>query len=680
MRILSLCACIVLATSLAAQTDSSFKVSIVPTYSGVNTLTRTDIERLPALNFLELVQGAFPFVANESQIEEEYSFIVNGFVLINPNAIAISQIESISFFPAGTNITRGSSFKKGTFVITTRPQKKGLEFSTKTGLVLANKITPSTEVRESNEGFYSFNELTYSHNAKNWFTSNSFSFLKNKFPEFTTLTAPALIQSASEVRTFRFSNFAGIDFNQHWKVEGGLFLARRPQSSKDSVNYFTATTFVRNEYRSSRTLDYGGAHAALIFSPSSQIKNQFSTEITKFKDGQKNHQDGDFMGSSSIYDGKTSGRYTIYSFSDNFSWQPVTSSSEVHFGMSVFTRYNVLNTSENMFYQAMNGGQVTGMGGSFRKINSKSFMVTPVANISINNFLFAQAGMTYDTYRSSQFGKNEQRKLLPEAGVKLELVPLMKKTVFSTMELSANYGKYITSFDAFDRFEDTRRTAMPTPVAVYPGSPVFINPFLNGYAPGEDWLGSLKMGINNDRVVFSVQYRQHRKQNMAYTILYYGGGTTYTYQMATITGKGLSFELKSSIIEKEKKNWKIYTMLFRDNYSMKYPSSVTPVDAPLLDAGKAPWRGGLKTSARFNRFFIQASALFSLNELAYDESGNIDYDVDRYNTNFLLAGYSIPLKKKEIKSLEISAQSRSLFYSNSYPLSKYIGVGAQIYF
>ena len=190
----------------------------------------------------------------------------------------------------------------------------------------------------------------------------------------------------------------------------------------------------------------------------------------------------------------------------------------------------------------------------------------------------------------------------------------------------------------------------------------------------------MTIGVKHDRFVLTAQYRERKKYTRTYSLIYWSGGSGYIYQMQKLNGNGLCFELKSSLVEQQNKNWKLYTMIFQDNYSIKYPSTIVPVDGLLLDGGKAPWRGGLKTSATFKRIFLQASFLFSLNELTTDKSGNTDYDADRYNNNFLLVGYTVALKKSGMKNLQLNAQSRSLFYSHSYPLAKYVGIGAQLNF
>lgn len=134
MRVLSFALCLFCTSLSFAQTDSSQKAVASFTQSNVINLTRADIERLPVANFLDLVAGAFPFLGTEG-LEEDFAYVVNGFVLVNPNVINLSQIESISFYPGGTPFTRGSFAKKGTFVISTKPQANRLYASTKIGLL-----------------------------------------------------------------------------------------------------------------------------------------------------------------------------------------------------------------------------------------------------------------------------------------------------------------------------------------------------------------------------------------------------------------------------------------------------------------------------------------------------------------------------------------------------------------
>lgn len=63
-----------------------------------------------------------------------------------------------------------------------------------------------------------------------------------------------------------------------------------------------------------------------------------------------------------------------------------------------------------------------------------------------------------------------------------------------------------------------------------------------------------------------------------------------------------------------------------------------------------------------------------------DKNGDTQEDLDRFTTNFMVAGYTIPFKNKLVKSVDLSVQSIGLLSYQSYPLSRYIGVGVQANF
>ncbi|MFL5740412.1 MAG: hypothetical protein ACJ75B_09365 [Flavisolibacter sp.] len=133
---------LLLHSSIFAQADSTREVKTTPF-----TLTHEQIEQLPATGFSELVNGAFAFVYGAPLVMKDFSFEVDGFSLVSPDALNLSQIESIRFYPLGTDRSKGSLLKKGVFVITTRKSSasngKGWTFYSKNGIVTAdNQIGP----------------------------------------------------------------------------------------------------------------------------------------------------------------------------------------------------------------------------------------------------------------------------------------------------------------------------------------------------------------------------------------------------------------------------------------------------------------------------------------------------------------------------------------------------------
>lgn len=675
MKVLILSVALLGVMRLSAQTDSSIHSSL-PTYTSVHTLTRADIERLPASSFLELVQGAFPFVGSESPIEDEYSFVVNGFVLIHPNAINISQVESIRFFPVGTDLTRGSSTKKGTFVVTTRPRDTRASISTQTGFILPvkNLLSPSTVVASSSKGFYSIDEFNYSRKARRWFTSNSFSFLKEKFPAYNTFSSPQPANSEkshsfSEKRRLRFSNFAGYDFSDRVKLEGGLFYTNMPLSSGGDLRRRYSDLNTDYTYDMNRKSKLLSGHAGLTALFSSRLSYQLSAELVQSKTNYETSFSSFFIdyprpGTSSATYGKStfSGHQTTFSIASNFLWKAVnTSSAALDLGLLVRDRFN--NSRERNYSKQSQDGQPISFGESFVKRESQSFSVSPVAHLRFKNVLFAEVGFSYDDYTESLLGPNKDKKLLPNAGARLELASLLKSSLISSLEFSGNYNSYLRILYRGDWLETDGQ----------PGSTS--TAFLEGYEPVKNWLLGVAIGIHNNRFVLKTQYRS-RDEKIAQNVQLPFNPVYYQ-----LTSKGLCFELKASVIEKQKGDWKVYATVYQDKRTL-HGNSVVPPPTPsgFSDAGKAPWRGGLRTTATFNHFFFQAAALVNLNEAAMDKNGNFQNDLDRYNCNFLLAGYQIPFKQKAIKSLELNIQSRALFHSQAYAISRYIGLGAQLNF
>jgi hypothetical protein len=690
MRVLFIFVCLVITITSAAQTDSSFRSSIAPTYTSIQTLTSSDIEHLPVFSFMQLVQGAFPFVGNESSVEEEYSFVVNGFILTNPNAINVSQIETISFIPVGTNFTRGSLTKKGTFIIITRPEKNGLSFSTHTGTVLSKEPThlPYSEIVQTQNGFSSLNDISYSHKAKNWFVSSAFSFLKGESPAFQIRISTPLLNSSSvtntssESKRFRFSNFGGYEFNKHWKAEGGFFFTDKSGTTNIDRTYTNLQTTGNYTAKTKPRINYIGGNAGLntVFD---NINNRLAVEIARYKDDNNSRSDYSYSTMQGFAIGTLDYKSTGYSFSDNFSWTTKLTSS-IQLDFSLFANYRTTKSSErrDSIEQSspLIGSPANFRSGSRYQRKTHSLLISPVAGISYKNVVFAEIGASYDTYTESIFAPENKKKLLTNAGIKAEFASLLNNKFISTLEISGSYSKYLTNFERYDRLG----TSYSSNVIPYTfGTSILIaNPALNGYLPVKNWLGSAAIGFNNNSILFKAQYRLHEKIIESFAPApWYANFNTIVMITEPLNSRSWSFELKATVLKKDTKTWNIYATTFQDKYSRQYKQyPPTPKDLILLDAGKAPWRSGLRTSVTVNKFFFQASTLFNFNELSIDRNGNTKEDMSRYNFNFLVFGYALPLKNKAIREVNISAETNGLFSSKSFALAKYVGIAVQMDF
>ena len=693
MRVFILWVSLLFAITLSAQTDSAFQSSIAPTYTSVQTLTRSDIERLPVFSFMQLVQGAFPFIGNESTVEEEYSFVVNGFVLTNPNAINLSQIESISFIPVGTNLTRGSLTKKGTFIINTRPGKNGFSFSTHTGWTLSKEHnnSPFTELTQTRKGFSSLNDISYTHRSKKWFLSDAFSFLKGESPQFQIkISQPTYSETdhtSSRSNRFRFSNFGGYEFNKHWKAEGGFFFTVKEgaiNTDRTAIsNYNNPPTSETVINESKPKVNYIGGNIAITSIISKAISNRLSGEIAKYRDNDDYRSDYNWMAGRGFIISNSRYHSTEYSVSNLFLWQhKISSSLNTNFSMYAQYRHGKSYQKRDSLDQftPLTGTVLWYNAGAIYENSTRGVLVSPEVNVDFKDIVFAEAGISYDTYGTADFGKNIKKKLLPDVGARIELSSFLKNSTISTLEIAGNYSKYLTNFERYDKIGTSLGSNRGNSLSFLPFA--FANPYLYGYPPVKSWLFSAAIGFSQNRFLFKVQYRNLERAVKAYAAApWYGNMNTTFMLIDKLQEKGFCFELKASIIKKEKVKWDLYTTTFLDKYSRQY-KQYPPIteDVILMDAGKAPWRSSLRTSLTMNKFFMQVSSLINFNELAIDRNDKVKNDLNRYDCNYLVIGYSIPLKNKLLKEVKISAESSGFFASKSWILAKYAGVGAAVNF
>jgi hypothetical protein len=660
-----------------SQTDSADILLRAATYTSIASLNRGEIERLPATKFMELVQGAFPFIGNASTVEEEYSFVVNGFITINPNAINLSQIQSIQFYPAGRDLTRGSLGKKGTFVISTQPQKSGFSFSTKTGLLLAGDQNQPTALLRYNNGFTSFNEVSYQYKGQRSHFSSAVSYLKNNQPGFLQKQPSTTRTGTSDDSRLRVSNLGSFWLGNGWDLQGGLFLTTQPRHFAGTSNYVPAG--LEEQANKQQTL-YTGAHAGLRFMLPDKISNHLVAELT-YAEGEEDATINGLSGRN--YSQKTHGsqlaRY--YSFTDRFSWTAI-SGSGISLEANLLTRYRFTRGSIDGLTVGQSNGSAY-QSGFQMNTKSKSFAVSPGVVLRLKDWLTAEAGLTYDDYGHSDKGEKTYKKLLPNGGLKLELASLLKGTGISSLELSSTYQKYLTSFDRADLLGTAYRRRPPQ-VPTF-GSIVYANPEAAIYTPSENWVSSLSLGWLQNRFTVKGSYRVYDQMINTYINSFISpGGGALVFLYEPLRSKNWSLEVKATLLDKPSKTWSVYATAFHDKYERKIynngMTTTTTVEALYLDAGKAPWRGGLRTAFTLNRFYLQAAALLGVNELGTKKDGTTDDDMVTYRSAFLLAGYQWPTGWKALKGMDLNVQSRNLFHRGSDGTTRYIGLGLHLCF
>lgn len=656
-----------------AQTDSTETRFATATQATVITLSRADLERLPAASFLEVVAGAFPFLGIEN-IEEEFTYVVNGFVQINPNAINLSQLESISFYPGGSPLTGATLGKRGTFIISTKPTQNRFSVSTKTGLwSVRNDGFPSATLTGSGNGFFTMNEASLQRNTQKAFVSGAVSFLRDKSPEYSyTYTRTGSANSSRQFNRLRASAFGGYRFSKAAEIEGGLFYTLQPQKSQSSTKYGVGGNSTTDQSADDKT-NYMSAHAGFRFTPSTRLTNFLTAEAMRTKDTlTTTTKYASSASPASLYEQRNGTRFTAFVFSDRLAWTPVNTSA-INLQASLLARYRLYQYNLQYTATQSSGTNPTAFYSGTQKANSHSFSVSPSLTLCFNQWLSAQAGITYDDYQASP-GKNTARKLLPDAGLKLDFSSLVNGSGLTALTLSSNYHQYVRNADRGDLLETNNRPSFSTSsyVTAYGSTD-------SAYTPRKNWTTDLTVALLHNRLAAKISYRVlERTLWAAVPISYAGGGPAYVYLFEPLGSKGWSTEIKAVVVEKETTKWTTQLVFYKEEYTRRlygngvYSQSLDPV---AFDPGKAPWRGGFRTNLDVHCFFLQASLLLSFNESGTNDSGATVDDMTKYNANFLLAGYRFPLKGRMIKGLEANLQSRNLFNTKHDLTERYTGIG-----
>lgn len=669
---------LLMATQLFAQKDSS-KTQIASPNDKIYSLSRADIERLPATSFLELVQGAFPFVTYADVYQEDFAFMVNGFVTVDPSAISISQIETITFLPQGTQLTRGSMAKKGTFVVTTR-KANGITLTANNGALLRNRTTqPTDPVKSANTPFLSLDELTYNRSSNKSYVSSSLSFLNISRSSVTSALSLGFYNVRFALARYRFSNFAGYKFNDHLRLDGGIFFTSQIPSAGADVNYYYPPgPSLASGTQSKWIYNYLSAAAALKFSPSAAINNTFQVEANHSRfDG----NDSSWANTAPFYASthRNTDKFKVYLLSNNFTWQAI-SSSDLNLQASFLARYKKMTTNnwDQQFYYNSTPTPPTYV---ISEIRSSSLSFNPQVSAQWKNIIYAEAGATWDNYATSYFGNNSG-KLLPNASLKINLAPLLKGGALSGLQIASSYSKYI--FD-YDRVDDLQPYPALSRTNLYdPAMP-------DAYAPTKNWFSNITASFLKNRLSINVSYmEQDRRARVLVQVPLGGNFTASAISTGVVYRSSLAFALNAAVIDKANVKWTLAASITKDKYETHYGVGMQPsvYDPIYFDAGKDPWRGEFKTSLTVKRFFMQASMLFGFNEFVVNNSNvvnNVNYDATTYRSNFLLAGYQLKSGGGHLNAVSVNIQAKNIIYSDDYfgqrqyigTGSPYIGIGLQ---
>jgi len=153
------------------------------------TITATEIAHLPFTSIMEVLNGAVPFVFGDPIRTMEYNFIVDGMILANLNAINVSQIELIEYYPVAFTLQNGvRSARGGTFVITTKKSTNRLFVRSLTGLATGSKALMNRYTDGNYADFGStlnaHEEIGYGHTTNKLHVNTALGYTRSPLPSY----------------------------------------------------------------------------------------------------------------------------------------------------------------------------------------------------------------------------------------------------------------------------------------------------------------------------------------------------------------------------------------------------------------------------------------------------------------------------------------------------------------
>lgn len=656
-------------------------------YQPVFKLTAKEIENLHVTSIMELLNGAFPFVFADPPVAVEYNFIYDGHLLVNANAINISQIAYIEYYPVAFDIAGGSLSAKGTFVITsenTATPGYGLIVRSQGGIIKPDTtsfgINPGNRFKATgSDEHFIHQEIAYGFSKNKLTAAASASYTRTGVPRYN-ITAPSGREDYhAEFKRTRFSANAAYKLSSKITLTANAFLLNQNSAHTRNVSLINFPNVTQAD--GARTPRYWSAHATVEFKPTANITSVLQLEYADIKD------DSALNSYARLSDPALNRTTTYYNVIKDRSFA-ITNSfsatfikhSNLSFGAELLIRYyeQKWNADFTQVTKQDNGFILSAARGG-TKSDARSIAFMPRLSVLFLKQFFATAGLTYDDWENASFpyfsgaGTPPLEKTFPYAGVRWNMP--YPAGVVSSASVHSTYGKSWQS--------PARRDQLDIYLGNMPGGGFFFDPTQKEATA--NWISGLDLGFANNRLKFSVNYITGRSFPLLRALALAPINSVIFYR--EVKRKALSAGFDAAIVDKEKISVKLKTILFYDHYQLKDTANqqVYKVNNPMLNE-KGQWYGTVQLMTGIGRFGLQAIALLRFKETKTTFAPFQGYTTNEFSNhglNFLSLSYRIPLKPALLKQLEISAQARNLVTLKQTPSalyygSKYYGLGLRL--
>lgn len=647
-------------------------------YKATFRITADQIAHLPFTNITEVLNGMFPYVFGDPLNASDYNFLVDGRLVLNPNAVNVSQIAAIEFYPVYFGIGNGSLSGKGTFIIHIkhRLDRNGFRIRSQAGVILptdkSEKILPSAPIKPDKREMFTYQDIAYNYGNNDLNFTSSLSYTRNAFPGFDNLRFGVQSNYDHGFNRIRFSNFIGYDISDKLKLTGSLSL----HGHNNNYDMGTvASSDVSDTYDISAKTLYGAGSVGAEYRWSSRLRNTLQIEYSRLN---RNYQSENYYYRPS----PNPDTYTNYDWTTKEKQIAVTNAlrgivnQQKNFALhwELLLRYYSRKLDEHILYL---NGEINGQpyqmseGNIIRK--HRSLAIMPRVGVTLNDRLFVTAGLTYDSWTNDidvlTNDDDASNKVFPYAGVRWSMPAA--DNGFSSLHIHTTYGKTLLRGSSSDLLDFNPNSAGYFPTYSYQPMPAT--------ETGYRWVSGIDAGFLQDRLLVSLNYFMGRN----FPAIIFGGGPD-PIRHEEVKQNGLSASVQARISDKEKFRCNLRAILFYEKNELANKALVSGIGSsfrisnPFLNDDISPqWLGSFQANISSGGVFLQAIALLRPTDGRWRQSS----DREKFNNSglsFLSAGYRFNSAKR-LKDLEMSIQTRNLLLMkepvSDFYTERYIGIG-----
>jgi hypothetical protein len=655
-----------------------------------------EISRFPSNNFLDAVNGLYPWLFQQTT-PTNYTYVVNGHILQDINAISLYDIEEVSFSRGNMDGTLYPFSQAGVFYIKTKTansRKPVIRFHSqyntvwnkersiygdgfditkddrKNGYLHSSHI--SVALGDEKLQFYASlmgtgtKDPGISQNALISLSSveGSYNSKQTNLGTYMRLTYQLSRTLSTGISANYFSGVAKNNFR--YKVDYGPSGSISDQSgnSRNPISYYHVSPHIRwapnKRLRNTISFEYSDDHFkskdviySIYTSPGGNINDEQYFELTAYLKG--------------------------YLLRNNFECDLTNGKLKTGVG-AVFSYLNRQARSE--YEQLIISNGITNIATGFSYARQKVTTLNPNFHFSYNDVFSGYAGHSFLLNKQEGILLTSDSKHGSYAGTTLNIKNLLKQQAgLQRLDISFHYGDMTRN--AFTNYWLPEMTA---PI-FNPPSVFYSFTVLSGSNIAQKLYRSkmLSLQLNSafldGRLMAGAEWSSLKEDNL-YTLIV-PQPTAYFYTEGKRTIKGVSIYTAGKLISKADQQWDIRFNALFPNYKHKVTYYTNPIN--LIEA-KYAMQAGLQNYFRFGGLYAQANVLAGFDRKIYN------YSLPEPKTpgsstdvilNYIMVGYDLPVASKStFKKVGIFLHARNLLGTSKakeyYIYDSYAGLGIQL--